>query len=149
MTAGGDSLATNTTAAAVKPRTLIEYYGTGRRKRAVARVHLRDGKGAIIVNRKPIETYFPSDMLKMMVRQPLVLTETSDKFDVLINVTGGGISGQAGAIRLGVSRALLTYNPELRKRLRTEGLLTRDPRAKERKKYGQPGARKRFQFSKR
>jgi len=85
----------------------------------------------------------------MMVRQPLVLTETSDKFDVLINVTGGGISGQAGAIRLGVSRALLTYNPELRKRLRTEGLLTRDPRAKERKKYGQPGARKRFQFSKR
>ena len=132
-----------------KSKALIEYYGTGRRKRAVARVYLREGNGAVIVNRKPIDTYFPSDMLKMIVRQPLVLTETAEKFDVLVNVDGGGIAGQAGAIRLGVSRALLDYNPELRKKLRSEGLLTRDPRGKERKKYGQPGARKRFQFSKR
>lgn len=141
-------MATNTTAA-MKTRSIIEYCGTGRRKRSVARVHLRDGKGGITVNRKPIETYFPNDMLKMVVRQPLVLTETSEKFDVLVNVQGGGTSGQAGAIRLGISRALLIFNPELRKRLRGEGLLTRDPRSKERKKYGQPGARKRFQFSKR
>jgi small subunit ribosomal protein S9 len=128
---------------------MIEYYGTGRRKRSVARVYLREGKGGITVNRKPIETYFPSDMLKMIVRQPLVLTDTAERFDLLVNVEGGGISGQAGAIRLGVARALLEFNPELRKRLKGEGLLTRDPRAKERKKYGQPGARKRFQFSKR
>ena len=141
-------MATNTTAAARKA-PFIEFYGTGRRKRAIARVHLRDGKGQITVNRKPIETYFPSDMLKMIVRQPLVLTDTVDKFDVLVNVQGGGPSGQAGAIRLGVSRALLEFNAEFRKRLRTDGLLTRDPRSKERKKYGQPGARKRFQFSKR
>ena len=141
-------MATNTAAAARKG-PVIEFYGTGRRKRAIARVHLRDGKGQITVNRKPIDVYFPSDMLKMMVRQPLVLTDTVDKFDVLVNVQGGGTSGQAGAIRLGVSRALLEYNVELRKRLRTDGLLTRDPRSKERKKYGQPGARKRFQFSKR
>jgi small subunit ribosomal protein S9 len=138
-----------TTSAAVKPPSLIEYYGTGRRKRAVARVHLREGSGTVTVNRKPIETYFPSDMLKMVVRQPLVLTDTAEKFNVLVNVQGGGIAGQAGAIRLGISRALLEYNPELRKRLRGDGLLTRDPRAKERKKYGQPGARKRFQYSKR
>ena len=141
-------MATNTSAAA-KQKAIIEYCGTGRRKRSVARVHLREGKGGITVNRKTIETYFPNDMLKMVVRQPLVLTDTADKFDVLINVQGGGNSGQAGAIRLGISRALLTFNPELRKRLRSEGLLTRDPRSKERKKYGQPGARKRFQFSKR
>ena len=132
-----------------RANALIEYCGTGRRKRSVARVYLREGNGAITVNRKPIDTYFPSDMLKMIVRQPLVLTETSEKFDVLVNVDGGGIAGQAGAIRLGVSRALLDYNPELRKKLKSEGLLTRDPRGKERKKYGQPGARKRFQFSKR
>lgn len=132
-----------------KPKALIEYYGTGRRKCSVARVHLREGKGGITINRKPIETYFPSDMLKMIVRQPMVLTDTAERFDVLVNVRGGGISGQAGAIRLGVSRALLDFNPELRKRLKAEGLLTRDPRAKERKKYGQPGARKRFQYSKR
>jgi len=112
-------------------------------------VHLRQGTGTITVNRKPIETYFPSDMLKMIVRQALTLTDTADKFNVLVTVEGGGISGQAGAIRLGVARALLEYNPELRKKLKGEGLLTRDPRAKERKKYGQPGARKRFQFSKR
>ena len=101
------------------------------------------------MNRKPIEAYFPNDMLKLIVRQPLVLTETVEKFNVLVNVQGGGASGQAGAIRLGISRALLDFNPELRKRLRMEGLLTRDPRGKERKKYGQPGARKRFQYSKR
>ncbi len=142
-------MATNTNAAA-KPRSaIIEYYGTGRRKRAVARVHLREGGGTLTVNRKAIETYFPNDMLKMVVRQPLVLTDTAEKFDVLVNVQGGGAAGQAGAIRLGISRALLVYNPEFRKRLRSEGLLTRDPRAKERKKYGQPGARKRFQYSKR
>ena len=134
-----------------KTPSLIEYYGTGRRKRAVARVHLREAKGAatVTVNRKPIDTYFPTDMLKMVVRQPLVLTDTAERFDVLVNVQGGGTAGQAGAIRLGIARALLEYNPELRKKLRTDGLLTRDPRAKERKKYGQPGARKRFQFSKR
>ena len=142
-------MATTASQAAVKAKTLIEYYGTGRRKRAIARVHLRNGGGVITVNRKKIEVYFPNDMHKMTVRQPLVLTDTADKFDVLVNVVGGGVAGQAGAIRLGVARALLEYNPELRKRLRTEGLLTRDPRGKERKKYGQPGARKRFQFSKR
>ena len=142
-------MATTTSQAAAKGKALIEYYGTGRRKRAVARVHLRNGGGGIVVNRKKIEVYFPNDMHKMTVRQPLVLTDTADKFDVLVNVQGGGVAGQAGAIRLGISRALLEYNPELRKRLRTEGLLTRDPRGKERKKYGQPGARKRFQFSKR
>lgn len=141
-------MATNT-AAVAKPRPLIEYYGTGRRKRAVARVHLREGTGTIVVNRKPIETYFPSDLHKMVCRLPLVLTDTADKFNVLVNVQGGGTAGQAGAIRLGVSRALLEYNPELRKKLRSEGLLTRDPRAKERKKYGLAGARKRFQYSKR
>jgi small subunit ribosomal protein S9 len=139
----------SSTTTPAKTRTLIEYCGTGRRKRAVARVHLREGTGAITVNRKPIETYFPSDMLKMIVRQPMVLTDTAEKFDVLINVRGGGISGQAGAIRHGISRALLDYSPELRKKLKADGLLTRDPRAKERKKYGQPGARKRFQYSKR
>ena len=101
---------TTTTPAAAKSRSIIEYYGTGRRKRAVARVHLREGSGAVTVNRKGIETYFPSDMLKMVVRQPLVLTETAEKFDVLVNVQGGGIAGQAGAIRLGISRALLVYN---------------------------------------
>jgi small subunit ribosomal protein S9 len=141
--------ASSPAAQASKSKPLIEYYGTGRRKRAVARVHLREGKGHVVINRKPIEVYFPSDMLKMMVRQPLVLTETVEKFDVLINVAGGGIAGQAGAIRHGVARALLDFNPELRKKLKTEGLLTRDPRQKERKKYGQPGARKRFQYSKR
>ena len=128
---------------------MIQYYGTGRRKRAIARVYLREGKGGIVVNKKPIETYFPTDMLKMIVRQPLVLTDMADKFDVLVNVDGGGTAGQAGAIRLGVARALLDFNPELRKRLRGEGLLTRDPRQKERKKYGLAGARKRFQYSKR
>jgi small subunit ribosomal protein S9 len=142
-------LPTNTSATAKKSHSIIEYYGTGRRKRAVARVYLREGAGTVTVNRKTIEAYFPNDMLKLIVRQPLVLTETVEKFNVLVNVQGGGAAGQAGAIRLGVARALLDYNPEFRKRLKVEGLLTRDPRQKERKKYGQPGARKRFQYSKR
>src|SRR5437867_10765295 len=125
------------------------WYGTGRRKSAAARVHLRPGPGVITVNNTRIETYFPNRMLQMILRQPLVVTETLGKFDILVNVSGGGPAGQAGAARLGVARALLEYNGELRPKLRSEGFLTRDPRAKERKKYGQPGARKRFQFSKR
>jgi small subunit ribosomal protein S9 len=127
----------------------IQYYGTGRRKTAVARVYLRPGTGKITVNRRDFEDYFPSQVLKMVIRQPLSLTETADKFDILINVIGGGSSGQAGAIRHGLSRALLEYNAELRPRLKAAGFLTRDPRTVERKKYGRPKARKRFQFSKR
>ncbi len=127
----------------------IQYYGTGRRKTAVARVYLRPGSGKITVNRRDFEEYFPNRVLKMVIRQPLLLTETADKFDILVNVCGGGPSGQAGAIRHGISRALLEYNPELRPRLKSAGLLTRDARQVERKKYGQPKARKRFQFSKR
>ena len=142
-------MATTTSQAAAKSSALIEYYGTGRRKRAVARVHLRNGAGGIVVNRKTIEVYFPNDMHKMTVRQPLVLTDTADKFDVLINVQGGGVAGQAGAIRLGIARALCSYDVELRKALKKDGLLTSDSRVKERKKYGLAGARKRFQFSKR
>jgi len=127
----------------------IQYYGTGRRKSAVARVYLRPGSGKIVVNRRDFDEYFPNRVLKMVIRQPLLLTETADKFDILVNVRGGGPSGQAGAIRHGISRALLEYNPELRPRLKSAGLLTRDARQVERKKYGQPKARKRFQFSKR
>jgi len=127
----------------------IQYYGTGRRKTAVARVYLRPGSGKIVVNRRDFEEYFPNRVLKMVIRQPLLLTETADKFDIVVNVRGGGPSGQAGAIRHGISRALLEYNPELRPRLKSAGLLTRDARQVERKKYGQPKARKRFQFSKR
>ena len=127
----------------------IQYYGTGRRKTAVARVYLRPGSGKIVVNRRDFDEYFPNRVLKMVIRQPLLLTETADKFDILVNVRGGGPSGQAGAIRHGISRALLEYNPELRPRLKAAGLLTRDARRVERKKYGQPKARKRFQFSKR
>lgn len=126
-----------------------QYYGTGRRKSAVARVFLRPGEGAIRVNAREIGNYFPNPLHQMTVRQPMVLTETLGKFDIHASVAGGGPAGQAGAVRLGVARALLAFNGELRGRLRAEGLLTRDPRAKERKKYGQPGARKRFQFSKR
>ena len=127
----------------------IQYYGTGRRKTAVARVYLRPGTGKITVNRRDFDEYFPSQVLKMVIRQPLSLTETAEKFDILVNVTGGGSAGQAGAIRHGLSRALLEYNGELRPRLKAAGFLTRDSRKVERKKYGQPGARKRFQFSKR
>jgi small subunit ribosomal protein S9 len=127
----------------------IQYYGTGRRKSAVARVYLRPGSGKVVVNRRDFDDYFPNQVLKMVIRQPLQLTETTDKFDILVNVTGGGSTGQAGAIRHGIARALLEYNSELRPRLKAAGLLTRDPRSVERKKYGQPKARKRFQFSKR
>jgi len=128
---------------------LVEYYGTGRRKTSTARVHLRQGTGQITVNKRKFDEYFPNEVLKMIIRQPLSLTETTDHFDILVTVDGGGPSGQAGAIRHGISRALQVYNIELRKRLKKAGLLTRDPRMKERKKYGQKGARARFQFSKR
>jgi small subunit ribosomal protein S9 len=128
---------------------LVEYYGTGRRKTSTARVHLRQGNGVITVNRRTFDDYFPNEVLKMIIKQPLSLTETAEKFDLVVTVDGGGPSGQAGAIRHGISRALQIYNVELRKKLKKAGLLTRDPRMKERKKYGQKGARARFQFSKR
>ena len=127
----------------------LQYAATGRRKTSVARVILRPGEGKVVVNRRPMERYFPSRALRGEVEQPLVATELAGKFDILINAQGGGIHGQAGASRLGIARALALFNPELRPRLRQGGFLTRDPRAKERKKYGQKGARKRFQFSKR
>ena len=128
---------------------MLQYYGTGRRKNAAARVFLRPGSGKFVVNDRQFDEYFPSEMLKMVIRQPLVITETADKFDILVRVSGGGCTGQAGALRHGISRALVNYNPELRRKLKEAGFLTRDPRRVERKKYGQPGARKRFQFSKR
>jgi small subunit ribosomal protein S9 len=128
---------------------VIEYYGTGRRKTSTARVFLRPGKGTITINRGSFESSFPTESLRTQIKQPLLLTETADKFDVLATTAGGGISGQAGAIKLGIARALVEYNLELRPRLKKAGLLTRDPRVKERKKYGMAGARKRFQFSKR
>ncbi len=127
----------------------IQYYGTGRRKTSTARVYLRSGGGDVLINRKPFDQYFPNETLRMIIRQPLQLTETAAKFDILINVRGGGPAGQAGAIRHGITRALLEYNADLRPALKQAGLITRDPRIKERKKYGQKGARKRFQFSKR
>jgi small subunit ribosomal protein S9 len=127
----------------------IQYYGTGRRKTAVARVYLRPGTGKITVNKRDFESYFPNRVLKMIIRQPLLITENAEKFDILVNVSGGGMSGQAGAIRHGLSRALLEFNPELRPKLKSVGFLTRDAREVERKKYGQPKARRRFQFSKR
>lgn len=126
-----------------------QYYGTGKRKTSTARVFLMPGTGQIVVNQVDIQEYFTSKTQRMVVTQPLVLTETQDKFDVYINVRGGGYSGQAGAVRLGISRALLMFDSELRPKIKKSGFLTRDPRIKERKKYGQPGARKRFQFSKR
>lgn len=127
----------------------ISYYGTGRRKTATARVFLREGAGGIIVNRRPLDSYFPNEVLKMVVKQPLALTETAEKFDIAVTVKGGGSAGQAGAIRHGITRALLEYNSELRGRLKSAGFVTRDPRMKERKKYGLKGARARYQFSKR
>jgi small subunit ribosomal protein S9 len=126
-----------------------QYYATGRRKTSTARVFLRPGSGAISINRRAFDAFFPTEALRMQIRTPLVLTETADKFDILATVAGGGVSGQAGAVRLGIARALVEYNLELRKRLKDGGMLTRDARAKERKKYGMAGARKRFQFSKR
>ena len=128
---------------------LVQYLGTGRRKTSVARVFLRTGKGVITVNGRPMEQYFVTETPRALVRQPLLATETSDKFDVLILADGGGSNGQAGAIRLGIARALVEFNSELRGKLKQLGFLTRDPRRHERKKYGQKGARKRFQFSKR
>ena len=127
----------------------IEYYGTGRRKSATARVYLRPGGGNFQVNRRAFDVYFPNETLRMIIRQPMQLTETATKFDVLVNVAGGGPAGQAGAIRHGITRALIEYNGDLRPALKHAGLVTRDPRIKERKKYGQKGARKRFQFTKR
>jgi small subunit ribosomal protein S9 len=130
-------------------RKIEQYLGTGRRKRGVARVFLRPGSGKITVNGRELENYFPTEAARVPVRQPLVTVEMSDRFDVLILANGGGIAGQAGAIKLGIARALVAFNAELRGTLKKAGLLTRDPREHERKKYGQKGARKRFQFSKR
>ena len=129
----------------------VSYYGTGRRKTAAARVYLRPGAGEVEVkvNGRTLDVYFPNEVLKMVIKQPLQLTETVEKFDITVTVAGGGSAGQAGAIRHGISRALLEFNIELRDRLKSAGLLTRDPRKKERKTYGQKGARARFQFSKR
>ncbi|MBI3679903.1 MAG: 30S ribosomal protein S9 [Acidobacteria bacterium] len=129
--------------------TLIQHLGTGRRKSAVARVFLRPGRGKITVNGRDIEDYFKTATAKALARQPLLATEMADKFDVLVLTDGGGSSGQAGAVRLGIARALVEFNSEFRGKLKQLGFLTRDPRAHERKKYGQKGARRRFQFSKR
>lgn len=129
--------------------TMVQYLGTGRRKSSVARVFLRPGKGDIQVNGRAFDNYFPTESLRAVVRQPLLATETMEKFDIVVLADGGGVAGQAGAVRLGISRALVEFNAELRSRLKKLGLLTRDPRQHERKKYGQKGARKRFQFSKR
>jgi small subunit ribosomal protein S9 len=126
-----------------------QFYATGRRKESTARVFLRPGTGAITVNHRTFDTYFPTEAVRVTVTVPLMLTETNGQFDVLATVSGGGITGQAGAIRLGIARALCAFNAELRPKLKKDGLLTRDARAKERKKYGMAGARKRFQFSKR
>ena len=125
------------------------YYATGRRKTSVARVWLMPGEGNVTINKRSIDDYLKRDTAKMIIRQPLELTETLGKFDIYVNVRGGGISGQAGAIKHGISRALLAVNPDFRPLLKKSGFLTRDSRVKERKKYGQPGARKRFQYSKR
>jgi small subunit ribosomal protein S9 len=125
------------------------FYATGKRKTSIARVWMKPGEGKITVNDKELETYFPLDTARVMVFQPLELTGTLGQFDISVNVLGGGIKGQAGAVRHGITRALLTVKDEFREMLKKAGLITRDPRAKERKKYGQKGARKRFQYSKR
>jgi len=127
----------------------VEYYGTGRRKSSVARVFLRPGNGQFQVNGRPFEEYFVTEAQRGLAKQPLVVSETSDSLNVVTTVSGGGVNGQAGAVRMGIARALLEFNSELRGKLKAEGFLRRDPRGKERKKYGQKGARKRFQFSKR
>src|SRR5205085_2672723 len=126
-----------------------EFLGTGRRKTSIARVRLSTGSGKVTVNGRAFENYFPTDSLRMVVQQPLVVIGMADKWDIRVNVIGGGPTGQAGAVRHGIARALLLADASFRAPLKAEGLLTRDPRMKERKKYGQPGARKRFQFSKR
>ncbi|MGE5893384.1 MAG: 30S ribosomal protein S9 [bacterium] len=128
---------------------IIMYNATGRRKSSVARVILKPGKGDIKVNNRPLDEYFPRETLRMVIRQPLELSGMTSKVDISVNVNGGGLSGQAGAVKLGISRALVQANSDLRAKLKKEGFLTRDPREKERQKYGLAGARKRFQFSKR
>lgn len=128
---------------------LERFYGTGRRKTSIARVWIRPGQGRIVVNRRPFEDYFPRETLRMIIAQPLQLTNTLDQLDVLVNVGGGGPTGQAGAVRHGIARALVRFDENLRTTLKKAGLLTRDPRMRERKKYGQPGARQKFQYSKR
>ena len=132
-----------------KAKKAAQYYGTGRRKSSIARVYLVPGKGQITINKRNIDEYFGLETLKLIVRQPLVLTETVEKFDVIVNVHGGGFTGQAGAIRHGISRALLQADADYRPALKKEGFLTRDPRMKERKKYGLKAARRAPQFSKR
>ncbi len=127
----------------------VQYYGTGRRKSSVARIFLRPGSGEFKVNGRSFEQYFVTEAQRIRAKQPLVVSETAATFNVLANVSGGGVDGQAGAVKMGIARALLQFNPELRGKLKAEGFLTRDSRGKERKKYGQKGARKRFQFSKR
>jgi len=127
----------------------ISYYGTGRRKTATARVFLRSGSGDVKVNDRSLDSYFANEVLKMVVKQPLLFTETAETFDIMVTVKGGGPTGQAGAIRHGITRALVEFNEELRPKLKSAGFLTRDPRKKERKKYGLKGARARYQFSKR
>ena len=129
--------------------TKVQYFGTGRRKSSVARVILSNGKGEFLINDRPFEEYIPSAATRLDVTQPLVLTETDGKYDISVNVNGGGLTGQAGAIRLGITRALMEINPDLRKILKPAGLVTRDSRSKERKKYGLKKARKASQFSKR
>jgi small subunit ribosomal protein S9 len=127
----------------------VQYYGTGRRKSAIARVYLRPGSGDFKVNGRPFDQYFVTESQRRSAREPLLSTETTSSFNVVANVAGGGVNGQADAVKLGIARALMLFNIELRKKLKAEGLIRRDPRAKERKKYGQKGARKRFQYSKR
>ncbi len=127
----------------------IQYNATGRRKSSVARVTLVAGSGEIIINGKPADSYFPRETLRMVIRQPIDLAGIAGKYDIRAKVEGGGLSGQAGAVKHGIARAIVDMNSDLRARLKKEGFLTRDPREKERKKYGQKGARKRFQFSKR
>ena len=129
--------------------TTNEFIGTGRRKTAVARVRLASGSGKIVINGRALENYFTTEILRGVVTQPFTVTQTISKFDTRVNVTGGGPAGQAGAVRHGIARALLVADPNLRPTLKSDGLLTRDPRMKERKKYGQPGARQKFQYSKR
>ncbi len=128
---------------------LVQYYGTGRRKTSVARVYLRPGSGEYKVNGRPFNEYFVTEAQRSSARQPLLSTDTATSFNVVANVSGGGVNGQADAMKLGIARALMQFNAELRKKLKTEGMVTRYSRGKERKKYGQKGARKRFQFSKR
>jgi len=128
---------------------LDRFYGTGRRKTSVARVWIRPGTGRVSVNRRPFEDYFPREILRMIIAQPLHVTNTAGQFDVIATVKGGGPTGQAGAVRHGLSRALVHFDEKLRQPLKKAGLITRDPRMRERKKYGQPGARQKFQYSKR